>query len=78
MMNDYKIKNILESLKEEVENGKVSLREAAVELHKAGWTNFIDIDATRNLLKTRNVTGNGNVPGAVSYTHLTLPTILRV
>lgn len=35
-MNDYKIKNILESLKEEVENGKVSLREAAVELHKAG------------------------------------------
>ena len=59
MMNDYKIKNILESLKEEVENGKVSLREAAVELHKAGWTNFIDIDATRNLLKTRNVTGNG-------------------
>ena len=63
MMNDYKIKNILESLKEEVENGKVSLREAAVELHKAGWTNFIDIDATRNLLKTRNVTGNGNVSG---------------
>lgn len=63
MMNDYKIKNILESLKEEVENGKVSLREAAVELHKVGWTNFIDIDATRNLLKTRNVTGNGNVPG---------------
>ena len=54
MMNDYKIKNILESLKEEVENGKVSLREAAVELHKAGWTNFIDIDATRNLLKARN------------------------
>lgn len=63
MMNDYKVKTILESLKEEVENGKVSLREAAVELHKAGWTNFIDIDATRNLLKTRNVTGNGNVPG---------------
>ena len=30
MMNDYKIKNILESLKEEVENGEVSLREAAV------------------------------------------------
>lgn len=62
-MNDYKVKTILESLKEEVKNGKVSLREAAVELHKAGWTNFIDIDATRNLLKPRNVTGNGNVPG---------------
>lgn len=63
MMKDYKVKTILESLKEEVENGKVSLREAAVELHKAGWTNFIDIDATRNLLKPRNVTGNGNAPG---------------
>ena len=63
MMNDYKIKNILESLKEEVENGKVSLREAAVELHKAGWTNFIAIDATRNLherkQKTRVVTPFG-------------------
>jgi len=63
MMNDYKVRTILESLKEEVENGKVSLREAAVELHKAGWTNFIDIDATRNLLKPRNVTGDGNAPG---------------
>ena len=62
-MNDYKIKNILESLKEEVENGKVSLREAAVELHKAGRTNFDDIDATRSLLKARNVTRTGNVPG---------------
>ena len=64
-MNDYKIKNILESLKEEVENGKVSLREAAVELHKAGWTNFIDIDATRNLLKTRN--GERKCPGSFRH-----------
>ena len=46
-----KSRTFIESLKEEVENGKVSLREAAVELHKAGWTNFIDIDATRNLLR---------------------------
>jgi hypothetical protein len=69
MKKNYKIKTILESLKEEVENGKISLREAAVELHKAGRMNFIDIDATRNLLKlrqpgkTRNATGSGNDPG---------------
>ena len=57
MMNDYKVRTILESLKEEVENGKISLREAAVELHKAGWTNFIDIDATRVLLKLQEPGG---------------------
>ena len=49
----YNIKNILESLKEDVKKGKISVREAAVELHKAGWTNFIDIDATKSLLKLR-------------------------
>nr|DAE30236.1 MAG TPA: HEAT repeat associated with sister chromatid cohesion [virus sp. ct5rm7] len=53
MKKNYNIKTILESLKEDVGNGKISIREAAVELHKAGWTNFIDIDATRNLLKFR-------------------------
>ena len=51
MKNNYNGKTILESLKEDVESGKMSIREAAVELHKAGWTNFIDIDATRKLLK---------------------------
>lgn len=45
------IKNILESLREKVESGKITLSEAAVELHKAGWTNFIDMEATKRLLK---------------------------
>lgn len=44
------IKNILESLREKIESGKITLSEAAVELHKAGWTNFIDIEATKRLL----------------------------
>lgn len=52
MKKNYNVKTILESLKEDVENGKISIREAAVELHKAGWTNFIDIDVTRKLLKS--------------------------
>lgn len=62
MKNELNVKTIIESLKEEVENGKISLREAAAELHKAGWTNFIDIDATKNLLKLRNATESGNGP----------------
>lgn len=57
MKNELNVKTIIESLKEEVENGKISLREAAVELHKAGWTNFIDIDATRVLLKLQEPGG---------------------
>lgn len=51
MKKNYNVKIILESLKEDVVSGKISVREAAAELHKAGWTNFIDIDATRKLLK---------------------------
>lgn len=51
MENDFKIKNILNSLEEKVENGEITIREAAIKLHKAGWTNFIDVDATRELLK---------------------------
>lgn len=51
MKKNYNVKTILESLKDDVESEKISIREAAAELHKAGWTNFIDIDATRRLLK---------------------------
>ena len=29
----------------------MTIREAAIALHKAGWTNFIDVGATKSLLK---------------------------
>ena len=45
------MKCILESLREKVENEEMTIREAAIELHKAGWTNIIDIDATQELLQ---------------------------
>lgn len=45
------MKTILQSLKENVEGGNITLREAAIRLHEAGWTNFIDEEATRRLLK---------------------------
>lgn len=41
------IKNILDSLRDDVLSGKITLHEAAEELHESGWTNFIDEDATR-------------------------------
>lgn len=45
------LKNIHESLKEKIENGEITIREAALALHEAGWTNFIDIEKTKKLLK---------------------------
>lgn len=45
------LKTILESLKEEVENEEITIEEAAIELHEAGWSNFIDIEKTKRLLK---------------------------
>ena len=45
------MKTILQSLKEKVEGGNIPLREAAIRLHEAGWTSFIDEETTRRLLK---------------------------
>lgn len=45
------IKNILDSLHDDVLSGKITLHEAAEELHESSWTNFIDEDAARRLLK---------------------------
>lgn len=45
------LKTIFESLNEKLENGEITIREAAITLHKAGWTNFIDIETTKKLLK---------------------------
>lgn len=45
------MRTILQSLKENVEGGKMTLREAAIRLHEAGWTSFIDEETTKRLLK---------------------------
>ena len=44
------IPSILESLRADVENGKITIRDAAEELHEAGWTNYIDEEKTMSLL----------------------------
>lgn len=49
-MKALRIKNILNSLEEKIESGNITIREAAIELHKAGLINYIDIDTTKKLL----------------------------
>lgn len=49
-MKALRIKNILNSLEEKIESGNMTIREAAIELHKAGWINYIDIDTTKKPL----------------------------
>ena len=43
------MKNILQSLKENVESGKITLREAAIKLHETGWISFIDEETTKKV-----------------------------
>lgn len=45
------IKNILNSLRDSVLSGEITLYEAAEELNESGWTNIIDEEKTRSLLK---------------------------
>lgn len=45
------MRTILQSLKEYVEGGKMTLREAAIRFYEEGWTNFIDEETTKRLLK---------------------------
>ena len=45
------MENVLESLKESVKSGKITIREAAIKPHKAGWTGFIDVDKTKQSLE---------------------------
>ena len=43
--------NVLQSLKADVEASTITLRQAAEELCTQGWSNFVDEDRTRRLLK---------------------------
>lgn len=36
------MRTIFEKVMAGVSNGSMTIREAAIEVHKAGWTNFID------------------------------------
>jgi hypothetical protein len=46
----FDIPNIHDSIKTDFESGKITLKEAALELHKAGWTNHINLEYARKVL----------------------------
>ena len=45
-----KVRTVSQSVKDDYESGKITIRETAIRLHKAGWTNYIDIDYTKRIL----------------------------
>ena len=54
-MRSFDIPNILESLKADVDSNKITIREAAEELHAAGWMNYVDEDRAKSLLQITGV-----------------------
>ena len=51
-MSNIKVKNILQSLHDDVETGNTTLRQAGIELYQAGWFNFLpDEETIKALLK---------------------------
>ena len=47
----FNIPGIDQSLKKDFENGKITIDEVALEYHKAGFTNEIDIDYAKRMMK---------------------------
>ena len=49
--NDYLISPADVSILKMVKSGKMSLRDAAIKFYEMGWTNFIDVDETKRILR---------------------------
>lgn len=47
----FDIPTITDSLRADVLSGKITIDDAALELHRAGWSTCIDVEKTRRLLK---------------------------
>lgn len=52
-MKAFNIPNILDSIKADIESGKITIHGAAEELHEAGWLNYVDEEKARSLLKIK-------------------------
>lgn len=46
----FPVKSILESLRDDVKSGALTLHQAAEDLYNAGWSDFVDEDKARRLL----------------------------
>jgi len=51
MYNPENVPTIDESLRRDVLNGKITLYEAAVELHVSGWKPYIDVEWAKRRLE---------------------------
>ena len=49
-MEAFDIPGILTSLRQDVEAGRITIQDAAAELHGAGWMNCIDEEKANRLL----------------------------
>lgn len=49
--NAYELETADVTIYKKVASGKLSMHEAAREFCRLGWTNFVDIDATKRYLK---------------------------
>ena len=49
-MKAFEIPSILDSLRHDAEAGLITIRQAAAELHEAGWMNWIDEEKAYRLL----------------------------
>ena len=50
----FNVPSILETVRADVSSGKITIREAAEELHEAGWTNYVDEEKTKRLLQIKD------------------------
>lgn len=49
-MSDFKPRILSEYLCDKYQEGKITIRDAAVALYNAGWTNFIDEEYAKKIL----------------------------
>lgn len=49
-MKAFEIPSILSSLRSDIEEGRITIRQAAVELCESGWMNWVDEEKAQSLL----------------------------
>lgn len=49
-MSDFKPRILSQYLYDKYQEGKITIREAAVSLYNAGWTNYIDEEYAKKIL----------------------------
>ncbi|MCI6376058.1 MAG: hypothetical protein MR821_12315 [Clostridiales bacterium] len=64
-MKAFKIPSITESLASDVREGRMTLTEAAAELCRSGWMNWIDVERAARLLGVNDFAKSRPVPSPI-------------